>query len=381
MNKKVLCVDDDPNILDAYRRGLRKQFELETAAGGAEGLETVASRGPFAVVVSDMRMPGMDGVRFLSAVKERAADTVRIMLTGNADQQTAIDAVNEGSIFRFLTKPCLPEQLAKALTAGIEQYRLVTAEKELLSKTLRGAIKVLNDVLALSNPTAFGHASRVRRVVKQLCEKLKVPNAWECEVAAMLSQIGCVTIPPETLDKVHRRQRLSPDETEMLRSHPAVGRDLVANIPRLEGVAQIIAFQDRRFDEADALPDQDLPLGARILKAALDYDAAKWSGMGQTGAVAELRRHAAAYDPEVLAALESVTEGDGEMRVRELALRELTVGMSLAADVKTVDGMVVVARGQKVTPSLCERIKNFGRHRDIEEPIRVIDRVGAATAC
>ncbi|MFH1417727.1 MAG: response regulator, partial [Planctomycetota bacterium] len=136
MSKKILCVDDDPNILNAYRRGLRRLFEIETAEGGAEGLEAIASQGPFAVVVSDMRMPGMDGIQFLTAVKKRAPESVRIMLTGNADQQTAMDAVNEGSIFRFLTKPCPPEHLAKALTAGIEQYRLITAEKELLGKTL-----------------------------------------------------------------------------------------------------------------------------------------------------------------------------------------------------------------------------------------------------
>ena len=93
MSEKILCVDDDPRILQAFQRQLRKQFHIETAPGGAEGLEAIASSGPFAVIVSDMRMPGMDGIQFLSAVKERAPESVRIMLTGNADQQTAVDAV------------------------------------------------------------------------------------------------------------------------------------------------------------------------------------------------------------------------------------------------------------------------------------------------
>src|SRR5829696_4359 len=135
---KILCVDDERNVLEAYQRSLRKEFHIEIATSGAEGLAAVESQGPYAVIVSDMRMPGMDGIRFLAKVKEKAPDSVRIMLTGNADQQTAIEAVNEGNIFRFLTKPCPPETLAKALSAGLQQYWLVVAEKELLEKTLSG---------------------------------------------------------------------------------------------------------------------------------------------------------------------------------------------------------------------------------------------------
>ena len=135
MTKKILLVDDDPNILQGYQRQLRKRFELDTVLSGREGLEAVASDGPFAVIVSDMRMPGMDGVQFLTQVRETASDTVRMMLTGNSDQQTAMDAVNEGHIFRFLTKPCNTDTFAKALEAALEQYRLITAERELLPGT------------------------------------------------------------------------------------------------------------------------------------------------------------------------------------------------------------------------------------------------------
>jgi DNA-binding NtrC family response regulator len=128
-------VDHEENILLAYQRQLRKEFQIETALGGGPAPEAIAQRGPYAVIVSDMRMPGMDGVQFLSKVKERAPDSVRMMLTGNNDLQTAMQAVNEGNSFRFLTKPCTPETLAKALEAGLEQYRLITAERELLEKT------------------------------------------------------------------------------------------------------------------------------------------------------------------------------------------------------------------------------------------------------
>src|ERR687883_1975197 len=130
MAEKILCVDDEVNVLSAYQRSLRKDFDIHVANGGREGLETIKKNGPFAVIVSDMRMPEMDGVQFLARAKELAPESIRIMLTGNSDQQTAMEAVNEGHIFRFLTKPCPPEMLAKALTAGLEQYQLVRAERE-----------------------------------------------------------------------------------------------------------------------------------------------------------------------------------------------------------------------------------------------------------
>ncbi len=379
MSEKILCVDDDPNILQAYKRGLRKLFRIETARSGAEGLEVIAPQGPFAVVVSDMRMPGMDGIQFLTAVKERAPETVRIMLTGVSDQETAIEAVNEGNIFRFLSKPCPPQTLAKSLVAGIEQYRLVRAEKELLENTLKGVVKLLSNVLSLTNPTAFGHASRVRRVVRKLCEELNVDNPWQFEIAAMLSQIGCVTVPPDTLEKIYHGQPLKAEETQMLEAHPGVGRDLIANIPRLEGVAEIIAYQQKRFDgsgiPSDSVAGKDIPLGARILKVALDYDALKWSGLADMDVLVELRGHTGWYDPEVLEVVGRISGFGAPVEIREVRIKELTSMMTLAEDVTTAEGTLVVGKGQEVTPSLCQRLKNYARKRKLEEPIHVLVRV------
>src|SRR5207253_2334943 len=158
------------------QRQLRKKFDLVIAVGGEEGLAAVAERGPFAVIVSDMCMPGLNGVQFLTRVREVAPDSVRMLLTGHADVPSTIGAINEGNIFRFLTKPCTPEAFGKALEAGVEQYRLITAEKDLLEQTLRGSIKVLTELLALANPLAFGKASRVQRLVRRLGDIFQVEN-------------------------------------------------------------------------------------------------------------------------------------------------------------------------------------------------------------
>ena len=97
MDEKILLVDDETSILDGYRRSLSRQFPMETALGGEQALKLAAENGPYAVVVSDMRMPGMDGVQLLSKIKALSPDTIRVMLTGNADMDTAVNAINEGS--------------------------------------------------------------------------------------------------------------------------------------------------------------------------------------------------------------------------------------------------------------------------------------------
>src|SRR5262249_1916023 len=143
MPETILLVDDEPNVLLGYQRLLRGEFDTETAVGAPLALKIIQARGPFAIVLSDMRMPEMDGIEFLTRVKALSPDTVRIMLTGYADVKTALSAVNDGNIFRFLTKPCSKETLASALAAGLAQYRLVTTEKELLEKTLAGSVALL----------------------------------------------------------------------------------------------------------------------------------------------------------------------------------------------------------------------------------------------
>jgi DNA-binding NtrC family response regulator len=148
MSEKILFVDDDPALLAACRRLLGGRFDLDTAQSGEAGLAKLMEDGPFGVVVADQQMPEMDGVEFLAVVKQRAPDTIRIMLSGNADLQAAIRAVNEGSIFRFLTKPCQPASLARALEDALAQRRLGLAEKELLQKALSERPKQLTDSLS-----------------------------------------------------------------------------------------------------------------------------------------------------------------------------------------------------------------------------------------
>ena len=163
------------------------------------------------------------------------------MLTGDGDIHNAVSAVNEGSIFRFLTKPCNRDTLAKALNAGLQQYRLITAERDLLENTLQGSIQVLTEVLSLVNPAAFGRALRVRRYMHQVVTRMGLASPWRFEVAAMMSQLGCVTLHPETIDAVYGGRPLPPGEQTRFNAHPGVARDLLSKIPRMEPIAWMIA--------------------------------------------------------------------------------------------------------------------------------------------
>lgn len=378
MSERILFVDDEPNVLAGYQRQLRKQFELDVATSGEQGLAAVRA-GSFAVIVSDMRMPGMNGAQFLARVRETAPDSVRMLLTGYADVPTALRAVNEGHIFRFLTKPCPSDTLSQALRAGLEQHRLLQAEKELLEQTVRGIIQVLTEVLSLVNPAAFSRGVRVRRLVRQLAEKLNVPDVWQLEAAAMLSQIGCITVPEAILNKVFHSAELAPEDLQAFEKHPGVGAGLVRKIPRLQDVADIIAYQEKRFDGSglpqDGRKGEELPLGARILKAALDAEGLQSQVPSRATLLARLRYRAGWYDPAVLDALEELPHEETNFESSTVHVRDMHCGMILGEDVLSVSGMVLLRKGLEISDLFLHRLHDVSANALLREPIRVLSPV------
>jgi response regulator RpfG family c-di-GMP phosphodiesterase len=378
MNMRVLFIDDDDNLLDAFQRQLRGRFEVDTAQGGQEGLDRVESAGPYAVVVSDLRMPGLDGIAVLSRVREMAPDTVRIMLTGHADLVAATAAVNEGNIFRLLTKPCQDAELKSALAAGLEQYRLVMAERELLEKTLRGAVDVLAQVLSLANPKAFGRSARIKSLVVETGRRLNYPRPWELETATLLSQVGYLILPDDVLVKLSAGDRLEATEADVFSLHPKLAFDLLSAIPRLEGVAEMVAYQEKRFDGKGVPPDsrqgQDIPLGSRILKVALDYDSLRTWGQVPELCLEKMRQRAGWYDPEVLEAFVLTVTRESGGRTAALDVAELKPRMIVAQDVRNDLGRVVVQKGTELTGPLVTHLRAFSKTGAIPTEVQVIVR-------
>lgn len=374
MVERILCVDDDLNILLALQRQLRKQFHLDSALGAEKALAAIEREGPYAVIVTDLQMPGMNGLELLARVKDISPDTVRIMLTGQADLNTAIAAVNQGSIFRFLTKPCSTEEMTVTLDAAVEQYRLITAERHLLENTLRGSVKVLTEVLSLVHPAAFSRASRIHRYVHYMATQLHLRNVWQYDVAAMLSQIGCITMEPGALDRIYTGEELSDEEKKMFASHPAAGGELLSRIPRLEPVAQMIAGQNLAYQRQPPgrYAQQAVVVGTEMLRAAIDYDQSITRGHSHEETLAHMGQHADHYAPACLEALATFVAPEGGLEVRVLKSTELCPAMIVDQDVRAKNGLLLLARGQEVTLSVLGRLKSFAARIGIVEPIRVL---------
>lgn len=376
MNNRILCVDDEEKILKGITRQLSDQFDIDTARSGQEGLERIAGLGPYAVVVSDMRMPGMNGVEFLQQVRQQSPDTTRMLLTGFADLQTTVAAINDGHIFRFLAKPFPSEALSQAISDGIQQYQLVISERELVNGTLKGSIKVLSDVLGLVNPVAFGRASRVKRIVLTIAKHLGATNLWELEIAAMMSALGCVTIPDSTLEKIIDGRPLTEEEQDAFEKHPAVARSLLENIPRLGHVAEIVAYQEKHFDGGgvprDAVCGEAIPFGARILKVALDFDNEEAKCDSPVDAVSRLKQRSHHYDSQVLKAMAQVLEELFCLKPQKIELPDLRNGMVFAEDVISEEGQILIAKGQEITSSVRRFLSNFADRGKIRQPLSVL---------
>lgn len=405
MNSKVLFVDDEPNVLAGYQRQMRKLVLVDIAGSGEEALQKIRENGPYAVVMSDMRMPNMNGVAFLEKVIALAPDTVRMMLTGNADQQTAIEAINNGKIFRFLTKPCTPEEMCGAITAGIDQYRLVTAEKELLEKTLISSVNILVEMLHLADPVAASRARKLRESIRSLANTLEYENLWELELAALLAEIGHLTLPSEVRLRERQKVALYDKERDLLARVPEISHDLIVKIPRLDKVAYIIRYSRKCYNGSgapiDGVMGDQLPRGSRILKILMDLIEIEQIGTPKSVALRLMRTRHGWYDKELLdvvntfynPVLEVGIPNDRSFQtVRKVSTAQmqqlrraspyeqlsmmvdfddLIIGDVLVSDLIAADGSLLLSAGNLITDAIYASLRNYVDLKGVKEPIQV----------
>jgi len=358
---RVLCVDDEARIVEGLVLHLRKDYQVHTALSGDEALKTLKQMGGAAVVVSDMRMPGMDGATFLHHVLVVYPDTTRILLTGEPGRDAAIAAVNNAQIFRFLTKPCPADQLRTAVEAGVMQHRLIRAERTILKETLVGCIKALIDVLAITNPVAFGRASRVKRLSMEFAESLGCREYWQLDAAAMLSQIGYLSLPAALVDKLYNGDVLTPEEKTLAQGVPDVAMNLLEHIPRLDPVIQILAALRWTDEQIMRLGDGTIGLGTRILSLVLEYDVLLTQGHSTDVAVQTLRGRASRFGEDLIEKLaHHLGAGSGKTEARQIPLKSVQPGMIIMQDIRTHQGTLLVARGFEVSNTFLERSRSFG---------------------
>ena len=373
---RILLVDDEPNLLDGFRRQLRREFSVETAVGAAKGLFALGQEKAFEVIVSDFLMPGINGAEFLAAARRAAPNATRMLLTGHTDLSDAAITVNQGQVFRMLLKPVDHETMTAALNDCVAQHRLIIGQRELLEQTLRGSVKALTDVLALASPTAFGRGARMRRVASAVLDKVQVEDRWAVELAVEMSQLGMVSLPPSVAAKLNIGAELSETEQAMVDKLPDVAEEIISPIPRLTAVAEAIRYSRKGFD-GSGLPDDGtmrdrIPFGARLLHLVQDYDVLLMQGMSPVSALTTMRSHARRYDPVLMEAFAGIAIA-GTEGVRGVMLDDLECGMVLAVPVTSKTHVLLVNAGQEVTMGLINRLHNFASLEDgVTEPLIVV---------
>lgn len=379
MKRKILLVDDEPAVLSGYERSLYRDFDAVTATGGEVALRLLETQGPFAVLISDMRMPGMNGAQLLEKAHEMAPDTVRMLLTGYAEMDAAIQAVNQGAIFRFLTKPVSKEVLIATIQAGVAQHDLIRTERDLLEKTLMSSIKVLTDILSATSPEAFGRARRIAAIVRHIAGKLNPAKYWQWDAAATLSQLGCVTLEPELIRKSFAREPLTPEERARFDTHPSQAMHLLQDIPKLEGVAWMVEHQmtpitSQRPPVMDPKEAEEVILGAQVLRLAVTFDDLRTGTFDHDGALQRLKSKQ--FDPHLVDRLMDYQPEAGPLMPRLVATHKLLLGMILDQDLRSNKGVLLIPKGQEITPALRLKIENFARAAVIEKDVRVLAPAG-----
>jgi response regulator RpfG family c-di-GMP phosphodiesterase len=368
---RILCVDDEQRVLEGLNRTLFDHFEVVTESKPEQALERLRAPGePFAVLVSDMRMPIMDGATLLGHARSLVPDTVRILLTGHADVGAAAQAVNQGRIFRFLSKPCAADVLITAITEAVGQHRLLLSERQLLEETLTGSIRLLSQVLGLVAPHIFSRTQRIEAMVKHMLRGQNHADPWKFTLAASLCMIGCVGLPEETVSRALAGLPLEPQDKQVFREHPTIAHRLLAPIPRFSEVAEMI----RQLEEPQVTASSpDVTLGAQLLRLARDAELLVTSGVGIQEAIRKLSPRLSEPERVLIGRLrdfEAMTPQSSH--VRSLLVRQLTGEMVLDEDVRTTTGVVVVPKGKQLNTVLLERLLRFTRSGGLMEPIRVL---------
>ncbi|MFZ1547237.1 MAG: HD domain-containing phosphohydrolase [Candidatus Nitrotoga sp.] len=410
----ILFVDDETNILSSLKRLFRPLgYRIFTAESGAQGLEII-DRETVDLVVSDMRMPEMNGAQFLEEVRGRWPDTIRILLTGFAEIGATIDAINKGQIYRYISKPWedvnitltikhalqqkmlerekqrleelthkqneelkdLNAHLEEKVQARTEEVRqtmgLLEAAHVKLKKSFIISVRVFSNLIEMRNPSKSGHSRRVADLARTLAQNMGLGAAevQDTFIAGLLLDIGKIGLPDRLLDKPFHSLSFD-DRTEVIK-YPVKGEMALMALEQLHGAAKLIRNHRERFDGTgypDRLSGLSIPLGARILALADDYDTAL---MGTTF-VKPLKPAEASlliqggkgkrYDPAVVDALLNELGGarPATDSAAELTLRsgQIIPGMELSRDLITQGGEMLLTKGHVLNEQLIKQINRF----------------------
>lgn len=353
----VLCVDDDSFVLSTLSKVLAPEYAVETATSSAKALEALGRLGAIPVVISDMQMPEMSGAEFLRRVAETYRFTTRILLTGVSDMEAAVAAVNQGNLFRFLLKPCPVDQLRSSVEAGVNQHRLLVSEHDLLQRTLTGSIRALTEVLGACDPVSFGRIGRLKEIAVALAKHLQLADPWSIECAALMCQLGNVSLPDSTIKHLYSAQPPTIQEQMQLEKAAKLSPALIQHIPRLEPVVSILE------QIASELKSNDprMAMQAKILRLTLAYEAIERASKSRAAALQSLIGRRPEFDAAAVNALLCFLGAKAAHPASgvQARLERLVAGMKTAGEIRSSSGALIVPAAVELTEHLLARLQNF----------------------
>ena len=415
----LLFVDDEANILSSIKRLFRPLgYRIFTAESGAQGLE-ILERESVDLVVSDMRMPEMNGAQFLEKVRQKWPETVRILLTGYAEIGSTIDAINKGQIYRYISKPWEDNDITLTIKLALQQKMLEREKRRLealthkqneelkdlnanleekvrarteevrqtmaflevahekLKKSFITSVRVFSNLIEMRDASMVGHSRRVAELARAIAQRIGMSDAevQDVFIAGLLLDVGKIGLSDSLLNKTF--SSLSSEERGSVTKYPIKGQVALMALDQLQGAALLIRNHRERFDGAgypDRLVGLAIPQGARILALAKDYDAVQIGALinkrlKQADAVLYIQEgRGGRYDPTIVDAFMNVIIGSAApMPTRpELAmcLEQLKTGMVLSRDLITKGGELLLAKDYILDEHLIGQIENFERLGD-----------------
>jgi CheY-like chemotaxis protein len=373
MTHKILLVDDDAKLLNSLKRNLCFDYDLTIAESGQNAVDRLKAHEHFSVIVTDMRMPHMDGIQFIQEACKLAPGSVYIMLTGNQDIQTAMKAVNDGHVFRFLNKPCEIVEIRRALDAALQQYNLIHAEKDLLQKTFVGAVNVLTDVLDSLRSDISQQSNRIDAVMRACEEGLGFCGNWEYRMAARLGLVGLALQPAAQQE---RFRLISPSDNESRQLFDDIlstSARMIERIPRLNPVVAIL----RAPQNGDgAILSEDIEnatpaLGGLLLRVATYWTTMIVNGSEPLDALDDIRQALPELPLRIVEALLALECDRSQARPLKVDVENLSEGMVLFDDVHGDDGSVLLSKGRRLTAAAIEKLRLGLRKL---KPVFVVDK-------
>lgn len=346
---RVLCVDDDERLLAGLELRLRRRFDVSTATSAAEALAKLGRSTPFAAVISDMRMPNADGARFLSAIRRVAPETTRILLTGQADVASAIAAVNDGEIFRFLLKPIDAPALIAVLDEAVARHRELVAQQTLTEEVLRGTVDLLAASMASLSPNLAMQSNRARALVADVSLEAAPRQGWVAELAAVAIHLALAEVAPDLALRWRARLPLNADEVRSIDTAMRHTVALLRRIPKAGPICDaIVAVAPRADGKAWGTPSATVEIPVRILYLALYFDAALQRGVAADEVLDELRQGASSDDLTLIALL-AAAPSQLEPGSTRVPLGRVQPGRRITHDVRLPNGVLFLPKGHDVT--------------------------------